>query len=650
MNMKLDKFQEEAIEHIRAGHSVLVSAPTGSGKTLIAERAIEECIKRSLSAIYTSPVKALSNQKFRDFSRLYKDKVGILTGDISLNAGAQILVMTTEIFRNWLLEQPEKVNNHGWIIFDEIHYLDDPERGTVWEESIMFLPPHLKILALSATIPNVKEMATWISTIHQIPLHIVEKKERSVPLKLFYQCNNKLWDNIKELNKFRPYFSCDRRNDQRGRGQLSRKHFGRLAGNKLITLINHLSEKDCLPCLYFSFSRKRCADLAYELIHRNFLSAIEQGEIMSLFDSLIKRFDLAHERSALEMRDLVRRGLAFHHAGMLPTLKEVMERLFTSRLIKLMFTTETFSLGINMPARSVIFDELRKYHGTYFGELRVRDFYQMAGRAGRRGMDNCGFVFSRINPRFTTIEKVQQIIFGKPEKVISQFNHTYATILHLYGRLKDNLFKTYPLSFHYFQSSDKGKTKAEELLGRKVELLRKMGYIAGGELTEKGRLASYLYGYELPLAELYHQGYLEQLSAIGLNILISSLVFEPRKNQASPKLSPLAMSIKEAAQLNSHHIFRLEKKFKVYPYSKSPHFHVAPAIEAFSRGTDFSELGSVTDIDEGELVRIFRMVIQVLRELGQVPTITAELRPKVIMAIDLINRGLIDAEKELRRG
>ena len=649
MTMRLDGFQEEAIKHIKAGHSVLVSAPTGSGKTLIAERAIEECMKKGLSVIYTSPIKALSNQKFRDFSRLYKDRVGILTGDVSLNPEAPILIMTTEIFRNWLLEQPGKIANHGWIIFDEIHYLDDPERGTVWEESIMLLPPHLKILALSATIPNVKEITAWISAIHHTPLHIVEEKKRPVPLKLFYQCNNKILDDIKELDRFRPYFSYQSNFRQTHmRRRPPGRHSGHLAGNRLSTLINYLSEKDYLPCIYFSFSRKRCASLAYKLIHHNFLNDAEQEKIISLFNSLIERFDLVHERSALEMHDLISHGIAFHHAGMLPALKEVMERLFTSRLIKLMFTTETFSLGINMPARSVIFDELRKYHGTYFGELHVRDFYQMAGRAGRRGMDDCGFVFSRINPHFTTVEKVRHIIFGKPEKVISQFNNTYATVLHLYGRLGEELFKTYPLSFHYFQSNAGGRKEAEGLLRRKVALLKEMGYIAQGKLTEKGRLASYLYGYELPLAELYHQGYLEQLSAIGLNILISSYIFEPRKNQASPKLSRTAMRIKEVARLNSHHIFRLEKKFKVHPHSKRPHFHAAPAIEAFSKGMDFSKLYTITDIAEGELVRIFRMVIQVLRELYQAPTIRDELRRKAKRAMDSINRDFIDAEKELR--
>ena len=650
MTMQLDRFQKEAIRHVKAGHSVLVSAPTGSGKTLIAERVIEECIKRDAGVIYTSPIKALSNQKFRDFSKLYKDKVGILTGDVSLNPDAQILIMTTEIFRNRLLDKSQGMAEHGWIIFDEIHYLDDLERGTVWEESIMQLPPHMKLLALSATVPNVKEIARWISSIHETPIHIVEEKDRPVPLKFFYQCNNKVLNHINELNRFRSHFSRTHSNFHRMRRHSMMRHPGHLTGNRLSTLIDYISEKGYLPCIYFAFSRKRCEVLACELSGRNFLTSIEQEEVINLFNSLLKRFDLLHERSALQMSDLVKRGIAFHHAGMLPTLKEVMERLFTSRLIKVIFTTETFALGVNMPARSVIFDELRKTYGTYFGELRVRDFYQMAGRAGRRGMDDCGFVFSRINPHFITVEKVRNIIFAEPEEVLSQLNNTYATVLHLYERLKDGLFKIYPRSLHYFQSDGKERKKAQRLLMRKVDLLKEIGYIAGGELTEKGHLASYLYGYELPLTELYQQGYLDELSTIGLNILISSLVFESRRNQAMPKLSRTAKDIKKVAQLNSIHIFNLEKKFKVGVYSKRSHFHAAPAIEAFSNGMDFSKLYLLTDIDEGELVRVFRMVIQVLRELYQAPTIRDTLRQKAGRAIELINRDVIDAEKQLREG
>jgi ATP-dependent RNA helicase HelY len=193
----LDKFQEDAISYIRNGHSVLVSAPTGAGKTLIAECVIEECVKNGFKVIYTSPVKALSNQKYRDFSGTYGDKLGILTGDVSINPDASVVIMTTEILRNRLLENPSSLENHGWVIFDEIHYIDDAQRGTVWEESIMYLPKHIRILALSATIPNVHELAGWLSSIHKHKIYVVEEKKRPVQLKFYFQCGYKLIGDVK---------------------------------------------------------------------------------------------------------------------------------------------------------------------------------------------------------------------------------------------------------------------------------------------------------------------------------------------------------------------------------------------------------------------------------------------------------------------
>ncbi len=160
--MQYDRYQKEAIEHINQGYSVIVSAPTGAGKTVIAEHVITECLKKGVGVVYTAPIKALSNHKFRDFQSIYGDKIGILTGVVSINSHAPVLIMTTEIFRNKALEEPESLNRYGWIIFDEVHYIDDEQRGTIWEESIMFMPQHIKMLCLSATVPNINELSTWI--------------------------------------------------------------------------------------------------------------------------------------------------------------------------------------------------------------------------------------------------------------------------------------------------------------------------------------------------------------------------------------------------------------------------------------------------------------------------------------------------------
>ncbi|MBU1124434.1 MAG: DEAD/DEAH box helicase, partial [Candidatus Omnitrophica bacterium] len=396
---KYDPFQQQSIDYINQGHSVIVSAPTGAGKTAIAEHVITTCLQNKVGVIYTAPIKALSNQKFRDFQGQFGDEVGILTGDVSINPAATVLIMTTEIFRNKLLDEVESLEKYSWIIFDEIHYLDNPERGTVWEESLIFLPGHMKLLGLSATIPNIKQFAGWIESIHKKPVETVIENKRPVPLHFFFQCHNEIVDKLTRLKRMR---------------------YGK--PNKLSLLVQYLRTQEALPAIYFVFGRRRAEDLAQELLCFNFLNAAEKKQITSLYDSLCERFGLQQEKSAQYLYPLIQRGIAYHHAGMLPTLKEAIERLFTSRLIKVIFTTETFALGINMPSRTVIFDELRKFYGRYVRNLKTRDFYQMAGRAGRRGIDTEGFVYCRVNPHRIQPEDIQKIIYGPPEQVRSQFN------------------------------------------------------------------------------------------------------------------------------------------------------------------------------------------------------------------------------------
>ena len=263
IGMQYDPFQQKAIDYIKENHSVIVSAPTGSGKTAIAEYVINDCLAKDRHAIYTAPIKALSNQKFRDFAEIFKDKIGILTGDVSINPHAPILIMTTEIFRNKVLEEEGGLEKHSWIIFDEIHYLYDYERGTVWEESLIFLPSHMNILGLSATIPNIKQFSDWISSIHKKDVKIVVEENRPVPLHFFFQSNNEVVDRIERLRKTRA-----------------------MRPNKLSTLINYIKERSGFPCIYFVFGRRRSEYLAAELYGFNFLSA-EEAKAYGLVDEVI---------------------------------------------------------------------------------------------------------------------------------------------------------------------------------------------------------------------------------------------------------------------------------------------------------------------------------------------------------------------------
>lgn len=641
--MNYDTFQKKAISYTECGNSVIVCAPTGAGKTAIAEHVINKCIQNNEGVIYTSPIKSLSNQKFRDFSRIYGKSIGILTGDVSINSNAPVLIMTTEIFRNTLFESPQRMKDMSWIIFDEVHYIDDYERGTVWEESIIFCPPHMRILALSATIPNSNQIANWARSIHKHPIETVIEKKRPVPLHHFFQAHNKIFSNIKQLRK-NIYLHKPHKTSK------WQKYKKRQASNKVMDILRHLHDTDKTPIIYFSFSRKRCKELAFEANTINFVTIDEKQKLTSMFKQLLKKFDLKAEPSALKLWPLIERGIAYHHAGLLPSLKEVIEQLFTSRLIKLIFTTETFALGINMPAKTVVFDELRKFHGTHYGPLHCRDYYQMAGRAGRRGIDSEGFVYSRINPHRIEFNQVKNIIFSDPEPVNSQFNLSYASLLHLYAKWQEKLYAVYPQSLHYFQSKKRTRKNALALLEAKIGLLKEMDYIEKYKLSYKGIFASHVYGYELLLTELFATGVLESLSSIELNIVLVSLCFEPRKNQLNVNLPKDILAIQDKVMPLIKQIRKKERQHRIRPFSKKPYFNLSVAIGNWSKGLPLSVAKSETGADEGEIVRYFRMVIQILKQLRAIAFISPGFKDRINESLKMVNRDEVDAEKQLREG
>jgi len=632
-DFRLDKFQEEAIQYARKNYSVIVSAPTGAGKTLIAEYIIENCMKNNKGVIYTAPIKALSNQKFRDFSKKYPQKVGILTGDVSINREAPILIMTTEIFRNAILIEPEEFEHREWVIFDEIHYLDDIERGTVWEEAIILLPSNMKMLALSATIPNINEFVNWLKKVHKFPIKAIIENIRPVPLHFFFQCNNQFFTNFKELKNSQVL--------RKVRSPLSKP-------NRLATLIHYLKKKQALPCLYFSFSRRRCEQLADEMRGFKFLSSQEEKKVVNLFEGLLEKFNVASTHINF-LFPLIKRGIAYHHAGLLPTLKEIIEQLFTTGLVKLIFTTETFALGINMPARCVVFDALSKFYGRYTRFLKTRDFYQMAGRAGRRGIDKEGFVFSRINPHTIDLTSLKEIVYGGYEPIRSQLNSCYATILNLYRIMDKKIFDIYPNSFHSHQATILEKKEALELLKRKVSLLKNLNYILEGNISWKADLASKVYSFELPVTEMFETGFLDSLSEEDLFIVISALVYEPRKGEKKPKLSKRVKRIKREVDKIIKDIHREERSFRIYPLSKKFYFHLAPICRVWFEGTNFYKLNKFSNVDEGEIIRYFRMSIQVFREIATSKVISESLKTKIINCLRKVNRDVIDAEKQLRQ-
>src|SRR3989338_1122826 len=529
---ELDKFQEDAINAIEHNKSVVVSAPTGSGKTLIADYIIDRDFNKGIRVIYTAPIKALSNQKYKEFSRAYgEENVGILTGDVQKNPNALILIMTTEIYRNMLLTNDPFIANVSYVIFDEIHYINDIERGYVWEESIIFSKPNVRILCLSATIPNAEEFADWIRAIHGHEVLVIRHDERPVPLHVnFYDAELGI-SNLKNLKDFFEVPEYSRAMGKRTRHKPKNpSHIG---------LIKDIKEQ--VPCLFFCFSRQACQRNAMELAKTQ---VFEQDPKISAFVRS-KLSASAPEISKLESTKILRQtlpfGIGFHHAGILPILKEMVEELFEKGMIKVLYTTETFAVGINMPAKSVCFESLRKFDGVSFRLMNSKEYFQIAGRAGRRGMDKEGFVFIMIERRFFEYDKTKKIIESDTTPIKSQFRLSVNTVLNLIDQhtpreIDDILCK----SFHSFQKYGKDFMRRENFVGHNAfdnykKKLEKMGYISNSRLTEKGKFASKIYSDEITLGEIFATDFYKKLNEYQMLIIVACICYEARERTEHTK-------------------------------------------------------------------------------------------------------------------
>ena len=381
-NFELDDFQKEAVNHIDNGKSVVVCAPTGAGKTCIAEYAIQKALEEGTKVVYTTPLKALSNQKFNDFGAKYgTDKVGLLTGDTSINRDAQIVVMTTEVFRNMLYgtnlgELAKNLQGVKYAVLDEVHYMNDEERGTVWEESIIYCPTDIQIIALSATVANSQQLCDWINTVHS-DTECVYTDFRPVPLRFFYYDSSKPFDVL-------PLFTPDGKLNKKIKPEKRERNYKSKQKNTARNVISVLHKKDMLPAIYFTFSRKKCDEQMEKCSDLSLITTKEAKEIQQIVDEYLKENPYLTHNKHLEF---LYNGVASHHAGLLPGWKVLVEKLFQKGLIKVVFSTETLAAGINMPARSTIISSISKRTDSGHRILTANEFLQMSGRAGRRGMD-----------------------------------------------------------------------------------------------------------------------------------------------------------------------------------------------------------------------------------------------------------------------
>ncbi|KAL7712285.1 DEAD/DEAH box helicase [Entamoeba marina] len=431
---ELDEFQKRAVYRMEQNQHVFVIAHTSAGKTATAEYAIALSQSKGMKAIYTSPIKALSNQKYYDFRKMF-GKVGIITGDVSIESpDDEVTIMTTEILRTKLYQDAKFMNDVEWVIFDEVHYVNDEERGVVWEEVIMSLPSHTKMLMLSATVENALSFAEWIGRTKQQKVYLIKTLHRPVPLEHFVyigkkgKANASLIQFKKGEKKFYSddYLAAYKRvvprrtntpNNKDGRRDGFKKNRARKHTKaEFKEFINYLDESDMLPCVFFVFSRKLVMDYSKQLstiskFHTN------SYKINSLFSEMTSSL-IEKEKNlpqVLEVHRLLLHGIGVHHAGLLPFLKEIVEVLFSQGDIKVLFATETFAMGVNMPAKTVVF--------LLF--LTAGEYTQMSGRAGRRGNDKFGNVIIFPTDVLPTQKQITEIAFGKPAAMKSQFYVTY---------------------------------------------------------------------------------------------------------------------------------------------------------------------------------------------------------------------------------
>ncbi len=687
----LDEFQRRAIEHLEAGRSVLVTAPTGSGKTVVADHAVDRALAAGRRAFYTTPIKALSNQKYRDLCRrLGPPRVGLLTGDNVIAGDADVVVMTTEVLRNMLYAEAVDARL-GAVVLDEVHYLEDPYRGPVWEEVILHLPENVVLVCLSATVSNHEQLGGWLKQVSG-PTAVVVESRRPVPLTNLYAVGRRRSDAVKivpTLLDGRPnpeggQFDApaasrqprgpggsrrggprgaggSRRGGPRGAGGSRRGGPRRSGGSersghrprapwrppRRVDLLAELEERGLLPVIWFVFSRKGCDQAAARLV-RDGACFTDDAEVARVNEIVEARLDLLDPADLAALgagrwADRLRLGIASHHAGMVPVFKEAVEQCFAEGLVKVVFATETLALGVNMPARSVVIDKPVKYDGQRTAPLSAAQYTQFTGRAGRRGVDEAGWAVALWSPD-CGFEQVARLASSRSFELRSAFRPTYNMVAGLLGRMPAEAARDLMgRSFAQYQS------EAASLpvdLARRFDavagVLRERGHLDGWTLTDSGSLVSRIFHEaDLVVAEALSGGLLDDLSPPELASVLSAFTHEHR----SPGPRPEVWIPSDAAYRRLRRIanaidglHRTERSFGLDPI-RSLELGFGPAAHRWAAGESFEAVQD-EGFSAGDFVRNVKQVVDLARRIVAVapdPGTSATAH----QTVEALNRGVV---------
>ncbi|MGO8877846.1 MAG: DEAD/DEAH box helicase [Acidimicrobiales bacterium] len=672
----LDRFQLEALDALDAGHSVLVAAPTGAGKTVVADYAVHLALRAGVKAYYTTPLKALSNQKFSDLRKAHgADRVGLLTGDNSINGGARVVVMTTEVLRNMIHSERAGLSSLGYVVLDEVHFLEDRYRGGVWEEVIIGAPSNVVLVCLSATVANAKELAAWIGQVRG-DTTIVREDRRPIELRNLFAIGDRSAERVHLL----PTFVEGRPNPQaidldalmprqgptarraRTRPQVPpgpQPRRTRTYRPRRAETVERLDDAGLLPAIYFVFSRAGCDEAVRYCLddglrlttvaERARIREIVEAHVEALSDDDLAVLGYGHFVAALEA------GISSHHAGMVPPFREAVEACFTEALVKVVFATETLALGINMPARSVVIEDLTKYGGAGHAELTPGEYTQLTGRAGRRGIDDVGYAVVLASP-FHTFDDVARLAGAPGRDLTSSFRPTYNLAVSLVRRYdRAEAYRVVTSSFaQYLSDEDLGHQ-----LDAVLEILSARGYVRGWSVTPAGEMLAGLYHEaDLLIGETLRAGLFNGLEPAELAAVVSSFCFEARREREGALQAPpgvIADTVDAIAEL-SEGLGESERALAL-PVTRGVDGGFAVLARDWGRGRDLrrvlepgSDRGSGGRhgrsfrrvMTGGDFVRNMKQVIDLLRQLAEVAP-DPSVRSAAAAAATRLKRGVVAA-------